>query len=106
MEEIKEYDAAAAKAAIKDKFAAQGDFLIFEDALLDEMLAKVMALDEEYIASIKEDDYYDDDAAAEYMVKGMKACFEDQQMYMMRFVDDYMEYNEAYLEEQGLIEWE
>ena len=49
---------------------------------------------------------YDDDQAFEYMMKGLQEAFPEQKMYAMRFVEDDMEYDEAYLESAGLIDWE
>ena len=42
----------------------------------------------------------------EYMMEKLQAAFPEQKMYAMRFVEDYMEYDEAYLESAGLIDWE
>ena len=49
---------------------------------------------------------YDDDKAFDYMMEKLQAAFPEQKMYAMRFVEDYMEYDEAYLESAGLIDWE
>ena len=102
------YDAAKAKEAIVKKFVEQGDFMIFGDEMIDKMTEKVMALDEEFIKSTDADgdSFYDDDKASEFMVSGMQAAFPEQKMYMMRFVEDYMDYNEDYLDSEGLIDWE
>ena len=40
------------------------------------------------------------------MMAKLQAAFPEQKMYAMRFVEDYMEYDEAYLENAGLIEWD
>ena len=109
MEEKKEaiYQPEEAKLAIKKKFVAQGDFLIFEEKLFDEMLDKIIAMDAAYMKTVEESDgFYDDDKAFDAMVKGMQEAFSEHKMYMMRFVEDYMEYNEQYMDEAGLIDWE
>ena len=49
---------------------------------------------------------YDDDKAFEYLFEGMQKSFEEQKMYCMRFVEDYMDYSEGYLESIGAIEWD
>ena len=36
----------------------------------------------------------------------MSAQFADLKMYMLRLVEDYMDYNERYLDSLGLIDWE
>lgn len=109
MEEKKEaiYQPEEAKLAIKKKFVAQGDFLIFEEKLFDEMLEKIVDMDAAYMKTVEESDgFYDDDKAFDAMVKGMQEAFPENKMYMMRFVEDYMEYNEQYMDEAGLIDWE
>ncbi|MBQ2770249.1 MAG: hypothetical protein IJF41_03325 [Clostridia bacterium] len=109
MEEKKEaiYQPEEAKLAIKKKFVAQGDFLIFEEKLFDEMLDKIVDMDAAYMKTVEEGDgFYDDDKAFDAMVKGMQEAFPENKMYMMRFVEDYMEYNEQYMDEAGLIDWE
>ena len=92
--------------SILNKFIEQGDFCIFDEAVLGEMVGKALTLDEAYASGLKDDAYYDDDEAFDYLLKGMQEAFPDQKMYMMRFVEDYMEYDEAYLESAGLIDWE
>ena len=105
MENETNRDYSSAKDSIRKKFLEQGDFLIFEEALLDRMIDTAISLDEAYIASLDADAYYDDDKAFDYLLEGMQNTFPDQKMYMMRFVEDYMEYNEEYLDRNGLIDW-
>ena len=57
-------------------------------------------------AGVNDGAVYDDDQAFDYMMKGLQAAFPEQKMYAMRFVEDYMEYDEAYLESAGLIDGE
>ncbi len=107
--ETKEYDAAEAKAYILEAFRKQGDFLeIVDETTLAEMVAAVLALDEEYMHVSGADDeaVYDDDAAFDFMHEKMNERYPAQKMYLMRFVEDYMDYNEAYLDSVGLIDWE
>ena len=90
------------------KFDQQGDFGILPKDVFEKMLDKVMDLDEAFMAQtgVNDGEVYDDDAAFEYMMKELQAAFPEQKMYAMRFVEDYMEYDEAYLENAGLIDWE
>lgn len=106
--EEKNFDAGAARAYIIERFARQGDFLIFGEDAIAEMTAQAMALDEAFIHDTDADGegFYDDDAAFDYMLQGMQRAFPEHKMYMMRFVEDYMDYNEEYLDAQGLIDWE
>ena len=107
--ETKEYNAAEARAYILGCFAEQGDFAeIVDDKTLGEMLDAVMALDAAFMKETGADEgaVYDDDAAYDYMHEKMSAQFADLKMYMLRLVEDYMDYNERYLDSLGLIDWE
>ena len=105
---MEEYSKADARAYIADKFVQQGDFNILPRDVFDKMLDKVMELDEGFMAEVGVNDgaVYDDDQAFEYLMKRLQEAFPEQKMYAMRFVEDYMEYDEAYLESAGLIDWE
>ena len=105
---MEEYSKADARAFIAGKFAAQGDFNILPKDVFEKMLDKVMELDEAFMAEAGVDDgaVYDDDQAFDYMMEKLQTAFPEQKMYAMRFVEDYMEYDEAYLESVGLIDWE
>ena len=105
---MEEYSRADARAYIADKFDRQGDFNILPKDVFERMLDKVMDLDEAFMAEtgVNDGQVYDDDQAFEYMMKGLQEAFPEQKMYAMRFVEDYMEYDEAYLESVGLIDWE
>ena len=97
-----------ARAFIADRFREQGDFNILPKDVFERMLDAVMALDEAFMAESggNEGAVYDDDQAFDYMMRKLQEAFPEQKMYAMRFVEDYMEYDEAYLERAGLIEWE
>ena len=103
-----EYSIENAKKFIKQKFMEQGDFLILKEEVFDQMLDRAVALDEEFMEAndVNDGEIYDDDKAFEYLFEGMQNAFEEQKMYCMRFVEDYMDYSEAYLESIGAIEWE
>ena len=105
---MEEFNKDEARRFIAEKFAAQGDFNILPKDVFEKMLDKVMALDEAFMAEsgVNDGAVYDDDQAFDYMMKGLQAAFPEQKMYAMRFVEDYMEYDEAYLESAGLIDWE
>ena len=105
---MEEYSKAEARAYIANKFSEQGDFNILPKDVFEKMLDKVLELDEAFMAEtgVNDGQVYDDDQAFEYMMKGLQEAFPEQKMYAMRFVEDYMEYDEAYLESAGLIDWE
>ena len=105
---MEEYNRDAERSYIANRFMEQGDFNILSKDVFDGMLDKVMELDEAFMAEAGVNDgaVYDDDQAFDYMLEKLQAAFPEQKMYAMRFVEDYMEYSEAYLENAGLIEWE
>ncbi len=107
--ETKEYDEALAKAYILDCFQKQGDFSeIVDEKKLDEMISAVMKFDAAFMheTGADEDEVYDDDAAYDYLHDKMMERFPDFKMYMLRLVEDYMDYSEQYLDSLGLIDWE
>ena len=107
--ETQEYDAAQAKAFILEKFTQAGDFLEIVNAeTLAGMISDVMAFDEAYMHASGADEgaVYDDDDAYDFMHEKMGEKYSDHKMYMMRFVEDYMEFNEQYLDSIGAIDWE
>ncbi len=103
-----EYSLEKAKEYIRNKFTEQGDFLILPADVLDAMLTRVMELDEAFMeqSGVNDGAEYDDDAAFDALFGAMTQAFPEQKMYCMRFVDDYLEYSEQYLDSIGAIEWE
>lgn len=97
-----------AKAYLMDCFMKQGDYDFLPDGALNEMLEKLLALDEAFMARTGVDDgaVYDDEAAEEALLEGMQQEFPDFKMYMMRLVEDYLDYHEEYLLSVDGIEWE
>ncbi len=103
-----EYSIENAKIYIKNKFMEQGDFLILPSDIFDAMLDKTVFLDDEFMESsgVNDGAEYDDNAAYDYMFERLTKAFPDQKMYCMRFIDDYLDYSEAYLDSIGAIDWE
>lgn len=55
------------------------------------------------------DNYYEDDDAFEYMVETIVAQNDltpEQAVKVASLVDDYMDYQQEYLEHKGLVDWE
>ena len=107
--ETKEYSEVEAKAYILNCFREQGDFSeIVDEQKLGEMVDAVMALDAAFMKETGADEgaVYDDDAAYDYMHEKMCQKFSEHKMYMLRLVEDYMDYNERYLDSLGLIDWD
>lgn len=107
--EEKEYSPEEAKAYILDCFQKQGDFLeIVSEEELEKLVEQVMALDEAFMEKngCNDGEVYDDDAAFDFLQEEMAKTHEELKMYMMRLVEDYMDYNERYLDSIGAIDWE
>lgn len=105
---MEEYSTEQAKAYIGNCFIEQGDFAILPKDVFERMLTRVIELDAQYMKDSGVDDggVYDDDDAYDFMFENLQKEFEDERMYCMRFVEDYMEYNEKYLDSIGAIDWE
>lgn len=105
---MEEYNTDKARAFIEDCYVKQGDFAILPKSVFDKMLNRVIDLDAQFMQSSGVDDggVYDDDAAFDFMFDNLCKDFEDEKMYCMRFVEDYMDYNERYLDSIGAIDWE
>ncbi|MDL2235728.1 hypothetical protein LJC07_06215 [Christensenellaceae bacterium OttesenSCG-928-L17] len=97
-----------AKEYMLNKYREQGDYAFLPAGLLEEMVEKIQALDEAFMerSGVNNGAAYDDDAAASALFAGMKEAFAEYTMYLQRFTDDYLDYNEEYLESIGAIEWE
>ncbi len=106
--EEQDLSAVDAKTYILEQLRKQGDFAeIMDAATLEGMIDAVMALDEAFMQQSGANDgaVYDDDAAYDFMHEKMVERFPAYKTYMLRLVEDYMDYNEQYLESLGLIDW-
>ena len=97
-----EQQTTTAKEYILHCFREQGDFLIFGEARLTKMLDAILAFD----AAFMEKSQVNEGAAYDDLFAQMTAAFPEHKMYIMRFVEDYLDYNEQYLDSIGAIEWE
>ena len=94
------------KAYILNKFNVEGDFDFLKDGLMEELVDAMMAIDQNYLAKLGEDDDYDDDDAYDLLYEGMQKQYPELKMYAMRLSEDYLDFSEEYLESVGAIEWE
>lgn len=103
-----EIDNAAALKYVLDKFKEKGDYSFLKEGELENMVAAMQEMDEEYMRTTGVDngEFYDDEAAFEQLFAGMKERFPEYKMYCMRLAEDYMDYYENYLDSIGAIEWE
>ena len=97
-----------AKAYVLNCYLEQGDYAFLPEGMLDELVTKILALDEAYMeqTGVNEGAEYDDDAAEAALCTQLKEAFPDFQMYLQRFTEDYLDFHEEYLESIGAIEWE
>lgn len=92
---------------IAGKFRNAGDFDFIPDEQLEEIISALVAIDDEYLRKIAEDDSpYDEEYVYEHMLKSVSSKFSRYQTYLMRLVDDYMDFMEQYLVSIDAVEWE
>ena len=82
-----ELDIIAAKDFIAGKFRNAGDFDFIPDEQLEEIISALVAIDDKYLKSVS-------------------SKFSRYQTYLMRLVDDYMDFMEQYLVSIDAVEWE
>ena len=104
-----EFDAGRAHSFILGKFQEKGEFpQVMDKEILSSMVGAALTYDEAFMSEtgVDQGEIYDDDKAFDYLESHLAAQFPDQKMYVLRFVEDYMDYNELYLESIGALEWE
>lgn len=96
-----------AYAYIIDKLQKLGDYSFLPEGVLGEMLKRLIALDEAFMQNTGVNDgmEYDDDAALAALHASMAEAFPEYKMYMLRLSEDYLDYNEEYLDSIGAIDW-
>lgn len=95
-----------AKQYITEKFRNQGDFEFLPEADFEKMLDKLIELDSAYINEIGEEQPYDEDEIFDRMHGALTKEFSNYKTYLMRFVDDYMDFMEQYLVSIDAFDWE
>lgn len=103
MEEL--FDKAAAAAKIKENFDNEGDFDFMKPEELRAVIAKLVEIDHDYMNEIG-DEPYDEDAVYERLFAAANELLPQYKAYLMRLTDDYMDFMEQYLVDEGLVEWE
>lgn len=94
-----------ARKFICEKFHNHGDFDFICDEDMNAIIETLLELDIAYINEI-EDDVYDEEVIYERMFKKISSEFKKYQTYLMRLVDDYMDFMEQYLVSIDAMEWE
>ncbi len=88
----------------------------FAPSELDSLLRQAVELDLKYmqdagviVDGVAGDSFYDDDEAFEYISDNLIKLYggnDETAMRICALVDDYMDLQEAYMEQAGLVEWE
>ena len=99
-------DLNAMREYILNKFKCEGDFAFLKEGEMEKFVDEMMSVDQAYLATLTEDDDYDDDAAYEKLFAVMQKSHPDYKMYAMRLAEDYLDFSEEFLESVGAIEWE
>lgn len=101
-----ELDLNNAKQYIAEKFKNQGDFDFISEADFSAMLEKLLEIDSKYLDEIGDEEPYDEDDIFERMHAALVKQYPSYKTYLMRFVDDYMDFMEEYLVSIDAVEWE
>ena len=92
---------------LPQKILSRANFDFIPDEQLEEIISALVAIDDEYLRKIAEDDSpYDEEYVYEHMLKSVSSKFSRYQTYLMRLVDDYMDFMEQYLVSIDAVEWE
>ena len=99
-------DMNAAREFIAERYAKQGDFDFLPEETFNAMLNRLVEIDSAYIDEIGDSRPYDEDEAFERMQTALLKEHPQQKAYVMRFVDDYLDFMEQYLVTMDMVEWE
>lgn len=103
MEEL--FDKAAAAAKIKQNFDNEGDFSFMKPEELEAIIARFVGIDCEYMEQLG-DEPYDEDEVFARLEAAANEQLPQYKAYLMRLCDDYMDFMEQYMVDEGLVEWE
>ncbi|MCH5279008.1 MAG: hypothetical protein J1E60_04380 [Christensenellaceae bacterium] len=101
-----ELDITMAREFIAGKFKNQGDFDFMNEEELNGLINLLLGIDAIYLEEIGEDGVYDEDVVYERMLKAASTGYSRYKTYLMRFIDDYMDFMEQYLVSIDAVEWE
>ena len=94
-----------AAAAVARDFENEGDFDFMKEEERLALITKLVTIDLAYMDEIGED-VYDEDVIYERLYAAAEEAYPQYKTYLMRFVDDYMDFMEQYLVSIGAVEWE
>ncbi len=87
------------------KYRNEGEFDFMKEGMLEKIVELLLRVDAAYMEGLEEEGEYDDDAAYELLFESMRKQFPDYKMYAMRFCEDYLDFAEEFLVNEGAIEW-
>lgn len=103
MEEI--FDRNEALLKIRANFDNEGDFGFMKPEELNAALLKLIEIDHAYMLDLGEEPY-DEDVIYDRLYEAANEVLPQYKTYLMRLVEDYMDFMEQYLVDAGIIEWE
>lgn len=103
MEEL--FDKAAAVARIKENFDNEGDFSFMKPEELEAVIARFVGIDYDYMKDLG-DEPYDEDEVYSRLEAAANEQLPEYKTYLMRLCDDYMDFMEQYMVDEGLVEWD
>ncbi len=108
MESSLPLDPFEAEMTVYEKLRKQEDYARLPDETLLALVKACLGADSRYIdaAKVLEGGVYDDEAAYEMILEALKRGFPEHKALLPAFADDYMEHYEAFLEAQGVIDWD
>ena len=97
-----------AEMTVYEKLRKQEEYASINDGTLLALVRACLKADARYIdvAKVLEGGVYDDEAAYSMILETLQKEQDEHKALLPGFVDDYMEHYEAFLEAQGVIEWE
>ncbi len=108
MESSLPLDPFEAEMTVYEKLRKQEEYASVNDGALLALVRACLKADASYIdaANVIEGGVYDDEAAYSMILKTLQKEHPERKALLPGLVDDYMEHYEAFLEAQGVIDWE
>lgn len=105
------YDAAKAQAFIVEKMKESGRYRDEELPFVEKLVGAAIGADQAFMAQsgVLDGEYYDEDDAFEYIVDHVVEALdadEGAELDVAEAVELYMDFNDAFLQENDLVDWE
>ncbi len=97
-----------AEMTVYEMLRKQDEYAGVNDEALLELVKACLKADAHYIdvAKVLEGGVYDDEAAYSMIFETLSKEYPEYKALLPGFADDYMEHYEAFLEAQGVIDWD